>query len=128
MPVTITRKMLIQNSWRVRRTTSFNKMHQSLLPFQQDIHYPPKSNHKVSFFDLTWITRQWKHKGKKIPKRKCETEIVNKIFCRQEYGAYLLVSFGTISTTSLGLKDNALSINLFARLALTPNGGLSPII
>jgi hypothetical protein len=41
---------------------------------------------------------------------------------------YLLVSFGTISTMSLGLKDNALSINLFARAALTPKGGLSPII
>lgn len=41
---------------------------------------------------------------------------------------YLFVSFGTINITSLGLKVNALSINLFARDALTPKGGLSPII
>lgn len=41
---------------------------------------------------------------------------------------YLSVSLGTISIMSFGLKVSALSMNLFARIAFNPNGGLRPMI
>lgn len=41
---------------------------------------------------------------------------------------YLSVSEGTIRIRSFGLNSRALSMNLFAKAALTPNGGFSPMI
>jgi hypothetical protein len=46
----------------------------------------------------------------------------------QEIFLYLSVSLGTISIMSFGLKVSALLMNLFARIAFNPKGGLRPMI